>query len=274
MNKQNQNIKLQVLICTLGEAGIKRIVDAQHPAVPGVEYLVSWQLPDGDMDISEELKHRDDFKIVKTDSIGIAINRNNAIANATAPIAIMTDDDVFYTKEELLNVITQYENHPNADLITFKYRSSGFPKSYPEKMFNLNNPPKGYYVSCIEITFSTEKIKNRVIFNKHFGFNTTFHGGEEDVFIYDALKSGLNCIFIPDFLGTHNHSSTGDKDINKPESIITKGAIFYHTHKWTWPLRMIIHAYRQKNSFNHLTILQYCIIWIKGIFKAIKYEVF
>lgn len=270
MNKQDQNIKLQVLICTLGEAGIKRIVEAHHPNIPEVEYLVSWQLPDQDVEIPEELKRRRDFKIIKSNTIGIAINRNNAIDNATAPIAIMTDDDVTYTKEELLNVIKQHEYHTEADLITFKYASSQYPKIYPNNIFNLKNPPKGYYVTCFEITFKTNKIKNIVSFNKHFGFHTTFHGGEEDVFIYDAIKSGLNCIFIPNFLGTHNHSTTGDRDANKPESIITKGAIFYHTHKWTWPLRMMIHAKRNKS----LSIYNYCVNWIRGVMFVIKNKIF
>lgn len=49
----NGAIKLQVLICTLGEAGIQRVAKGEHPHVPGVEYLVSWQLPDGDVAIPD-----------------------------------------------------------------------------------------------------------------------------------------------------------------------------------------------------------------------------
>jgi len=264
-----ESVKLQVLICTLGEAGIRRVAEGSHPRVPGVEYLVSWQLPDGDTDIPKELI-RSDFKIYKTKSKGIAINRNHAISKASAPLALMTDDDVSYTEKELKNVIKQYKLNPTADLITFKYHSSKFPKTYPKHIFNLNNPPKGYYVTCFEITFRTSKIKKNITFNPHFGFNTTFHGGEEEVFIYDAIKSGINCVFIPCFVGTHNHSTTGDRDSHKDISIITKGAIFYHTHSKTWFLHMLAHALREKNIPFH----SYCLYWIKGVFKAIKLNSF
>ena len=269
----NESIKLQVLICTLGEAGIQRVAKGEHPRVPGVEYLVSWQLPDGDAAIPDELL-RPDFKIIKTKSIGIANNRNNAIFHASAPISIMTDDDVSYNQEELQNVINCYSQNPNIDFITFKYNSSRFPKKYPRHTFNLNTPPKGYYVSCIEITFRTSKIKNIVSFNEHFGFHTTFHGGEEDIFIHDCLKAGLNGIFIPDILGTHNHSTTGNRDSDKNKAIICKGAIFYHTHTQTWPLRMFVHAYRYSKSKGPFSFFNYCYYWLKGIIIAYNNKVF
>ena len=80
----NGAIKLQVLICTLGEAGIQRVAKGEHPHVPGVEYLVSWQLPDGDVAIPDELS-RPDFKIIKNTTRGLSRNRNLSIAAATAP---------------------------------------------------------------------------------------------------------------------------------------------------------------------------------------------
>ena len=70
-------VKLQVLICTIGAEGIGRVVDSSHPEVEGVEYLVSWQLPDGDMDVPEALVVRDDVKVCKVNNRGICRNRNN-----------------------------------------------------------------------------------------------------------------------------------------------------------------------------------------------------
>ena len=69
-------VKLQVLICTIGAEGIGRVVESSHPIVEGVEYLVSWQLPDGDMDVPEALAVRDDVKVCKVNSRGICRNRN------------------------------------------------------------------------------------------------------------------------------------------------------------------------------------------------------
>ena len=92
-------VKLQVLICTIGAEGIRRVVESSHPEVEGVEYLVSWQLPDGDMDVPEALVVRDDVKVCKVNSRGICRNRNNAVRCATAPLCLMSDDDVCYNEK-------------------------------------------------------------------------------------------------------------------------------------------------------------------------------
>ena len=36
-------VRLQVLICTIGAGGIARVEAAEHPQTEGVEYVVSWQ---------------------------------------------------------------------------------------------------------------------------------------------------------------------------------------------------------------------------------------
>ena len=63
-------VKLQVLICTIGAEGIGRVVESSRPEVEGVEYIVSWQLPDGDMDVPEALAVRDDIKVCKVNNRG------------------------------------------------------------------------------------------------------------------------------------------------------------------------------------------------------------
>ncbi len=53
--KMNSEVRLQVLICTYGEAGIKRVIGCDHQPCEGVEYLVSWQQPDTDLPVPREL---------------------------------------------------------------------------------------------------------------------------------------------------------------------------------------------------------------------------
>lgn len=62
--------RLQVMICTFGKEGIARVTASSHPIVDGVEYLVGWQLPDGDAEIPMELIERPDFHIFKEKSRG------------------------------------------------------------------------------------------------------------------------------------------------------------------------------------------------------------
>lgn len=238
-------VKLQVLICTIGAEGIGRVVESSHPVVEGVEYLVSWQLPDGDMDVPEALAVRDDVKVCKVNSRGICRNRNNAVRCATAPLCLMSDDDVDFKASELQSLISAFEQYPDADIITVRHHSDNYPKAYPDSSFDLVNAPKGYYVSCIEIAFRLRAVKGVVKFNENISIGTpVLRCGEEDVFIHDAKKAGLRARFVPIVVGTHNHPTTAGRDADEPYFWMTKGAVFSYIHPRTWWLRIIVNAWR------------------------------
>ena len=260
---KDTDIKLQVLICTFGKVGIRNIVTADHPHVDGVEYLVSWQLPEGDEPVPEELVNRPDFKVIKSATRGLSRNRNLALQAATAPFCLISDDDVQYTSEQLRLIIDSFEHHPEADIIAFKYASTGDQKWYPDETFSLAKPPKGYFISSIEIAFRRENIlETGILFNERFGIGGEYMAGEEDVFIHDALNHNLHGIFIPEFIATHNHASTGVRHNTTPAFIRTKGATFVHTHPHTWPLRMLLHALRHNSP--DLSRFQYIKQWLDG----------
>lgn len=265
-NKSDSQVVLQVLICTFGTDGIRRIADAEHPCVPGVEYLVSWQLPDGDAPIPSALE-RPDFRIVKTDTRGLSRNRNNALWAATAPLCLISDDDVSYNADELETVIRSFADHPEADIITFKYRSDTDHKFYPDDSFDLSTPAKGYFASSIEIAFRRERvIESGVRFNEDFGIGGIFMAGEEDLFIHGLLRKGLKGIYIPEVIAYHPGQSTGEIQADNPDYIRTKGAVFIHLHPHSWPLRMLAHATRHKSS--GITRWQYIKQWLKGARQA------
>ena len=267
--------ELQVLISTFGKNGIERVVKADHPQVPGVEYLVSWQLPDGDEAIPNKLL-RPDFKIVKTASRGISRNRNNALKEATAPLCLISDDDVTYTVERLRAIINSFSRNPEADIITFKYHSERKNKIYPPEEFSLDNPPKGYFVSSIEIAFRREAVaKTGILFNENYGIGGEFMAYEELIFIKDLLHAGLSGIFLPITIAEHPELPSGQSNTNNPDFIKATGAAYIHLYKYTWPLRMIKRAWCNYNpdkvsesGFPPLSRFRYIRLWIQGAIKG------
>lgn len=267
-------IELQVLICTIGEEGIRRVVNTKHPIVNGVEYLVSWQQPDKKIDIPEELTCRNDIKVCITQSKGICKNRNHAIECASAPICLMSDDDVDYEADELNSLIHAFKDNPDTDLITIKYRSERHQKIYPEYSFDLRKPAKGYYVTCFEIAFRLHSVKNRVKFNENISLGTpVLRCGEEDVFIHDAKHQGLNMIFIPITVGTHNHPTTGDRDLCEPYFWMTKGAVFSYIFKISWIPRIIVNAWRTSRKTGK-SVFYFIRHGFAGVAYARKHNVF
>lgn len=263
------HIKLQVLICTYGKEGIERVANGKHPVIQNVEYIVSWQLPDGDKSVPDSLKKRSDFKIFKTNTRGLSRNRNIALSLATAPFCLISDDDLDYTEEGLLQIIQVFENNPTLDIATFKYTGNDS-KLYPAKSFDLRKPPKGYFVSSIEIAFRRIKIvDSNVKFNENFGIGAKFPSGEENIWINDLMKKRYNGRFYPVAIAIHKTATTGTRLFNDPQFIITKGAVFAHTHPFSWPLKLIAHIYKNYRLSPHLSSFLYFKSWCKGALSYI-----
>ena len=132
MRNRDRKPELQVMICTYGRDGLRRIASSQHPEVEGIEYLVSVQHdPDDDIyPIPKELD-RVDFRLFPTPTRGLSVNRNMALSLASAPILLISDDDVEYTKNGLRSVIDAFHEHRAAARFPYKCLAPFTPRRTP-----------------------------------------------------------------------------------------------------------------------------------------------
>lgn len=256
---------LSVLVCTFGEEGIRRVADARYPAVEGVEYCVSWQLPEGRAITPDELK-RPDVRIEISRTRGLSRNRNLSLSMAEGEFSLISDDDVRYTPEYFANLFGAFSRYPDADLITFTYESRDFPKSFPDHTFDFHGRiPKGYFTTSFEIAFRTDKVRDRLAFDENFGIGARWPSGEEDIFLCDVRRAGLGMRFVPKPVARHDGSTTSDREGAKPLFIETKGAVFRILFPFGWPLRMISHLRRIPSGMSPYTFVK---SWLKGAFKS------
>jgi glycosyltransferase involved in cell wall biosynthesis len=249
---------LDVLICTLGTDGIDRVATMNLPIVSNVNYIVSWQLQDTNALIPTSLL-RDDIKIHKTQSKGLSINRNNAIAHSSADICLIADDDLIYTAEQLLSVTDTFNENPDIDIATFEY-SGDDNKQYPTTSFNLANKEKGYYVSSAEIAFRRERIGD-LRFNEHFGLGAPLlHACEEEVFIHQAICHGLRCQFFPITITHHQGETTGNRVLS-PGVLMAQGAYIYIVYPSTALLRLPLFAWRSSRRGQTKMFPAMCHLW-------------
>lgn len=269
---------LQVLICTYGREGLERAAAASHPRMEGVEYLVSWQLRSDETGLSiPKALERPDFKVFSSLTKGLAINRNIALSRATAPILLISDDDVDYTEEGLQRIIDAFRLHKDMDIVTFRYDSASHAKHYPSHPCDLTSPEKGYFVTSFEIALRRKAVQGRFWFNENFGIGAVFPSGEEDIFMHDCLAGGLKGIFLPITVARHDGTTTSERNLMLPSRPQTKGAVFLHLHPRQWPLRMIAHALREIPLWRKGLVpspLSYCLNWLKGARTAKKLKVF
>lgn len=263
-------MKLELLVCTIDD-GIHNVKNLLLAPIRGVGYLISWQhsdmcIPD---DIPNELK-RDDVKVVHLEGRGLSRNRNNAICHATAELCLIADDDCTYKREYFETVIRAFDKNPVIDLITFQIKSNCETKKYENYSFRLNEFPKGYYASSIEIAFRRSVIQGRLQFNEMFGLGApVLQSGEENLFIRDAVKYRLDCRYFPAVVVEHNHPTTTTTRIASPGVIMAEGAYIAIAYPWTCVPRLVLKAIRL-NKKNGLGFFQNLNRLIQGIVYYFK----
>lgn len=273
---------IDVLIAAYGEDALEKIGSLPHAPYPGVRYVVSWQNYDRTR-IPESIESREDFLIHFEDSTGLCNNRNALISLAQGEIAVVSDDDLIYEASHFENIINAFAGNPDRHFLTFRYSSELYPKSYPKESFPLSKPPKGYFVTSMELAFNLKKIKEDfgsyadLHFNPFFGVNgSAFGSGEEDILISSLLKKGYSAKFIPRDICVNTDSTTSERIGASREFIETKGAVMLLIKPSSWFLRMLSHAYRADRSKgeNRVPFFKYCGWWLAGVRKARKIKVF
>ena len=140
--------------------------------------------------ISDSGLHR----MIFTNSRGLSVSRNYAIEHSKADICVLSDDDEIFISN-LENIIEKaYYDNPEADVIIFnlsnRHQKLGNKKKRLKKLDLLR-------VASWQITFRRKSVLGKVTFDTKLGAGTENGGGEENKFLFDCKKAGLNIIYIP-----------------------------------------------------------------------------
>lgn len=221
---ERRGLTLDIMICTIGD-GIFRVSDMLLPERSDIRYTVSIQNPDNicQTDIPARLSARPDVNVSFMDGTGLSRNRNNALSMATGDICLIADDDNRYLPEYIDNILDAWSGNPDADIITFQAQTyEGAPL----------HPYPAPYVCSVEITFRRSSIISKDLkFDERFGLGSPLLcAGEEDVFMADAQRAGLNIKYIPKVIVQTKGITTSTGFIGNKKLQITKGATFRHVY--------------------------------------------
>jgi len=149
---------------------------------------------------------------------GLSNSRNYAISLLKDnEIGIISDNDVILHPDYENKIINAIKHYPDADILTFKTKNKNGTdfNNYANKAFkhNLLTIMK---VCSIEIVI--RKSTNIPMFDTKYGLGSNTIVGEENIFLSDAIKSGLNVYFFPEYLSTHHDDSHTGNDFSLKRS--------------------------------------------------------
>lgn len=134
-------------------------------------------------------------KFISTTERGLSKSRNMAIKNAWGDICYICDDDELLTDEFEKIIIEAYKNNPKYDIITFALLRKNYTYPLSKKRMGIIEILR---TSSVQITFLRSKIIDKQLkFDITMGSGTGNGGGEENKFLMDCKRNGLNLYYIP-----------------------------------------------------------------------------
>ena len=230
---KSQNV-LTLMICTCSER-IERVQKILLPEHEKIRYVISWQNPpDNETEVRcrQIFSQRNDVLLtVLRYHNGLSANRNHAFRFWDTEYGLICDDDEIFTTERLLEIIRQFDLHPNDDILCFKAENlRGEPlRTYPDKSFEYGCRPRFTYFCSFEIALR----KNVALpyFDERFGLQSAhLCSGEEEVFLEQAHQNGLSIRYLPIFICQTADLTTTTSPQNAEKLLLAKGALQYIMH--------------------------------------------
>lgn len=167
------------------------------------DVLVENQCNERDVKIINALNPRQEM--ICSQQRGLSKSRNACISQAWADVCLIADDDEVFSDDLEQRVVAAYNRHPNADIIAFQVsNASKFGegsmsdiRKYPSREFKcgvLNT----LHISSWQISFKRQSIiSHGILFDEMMGAGTGNGAQEENKFLVDCLKSGMEVWYVP-----------------------------------------------------------------------------
>lgn len=150
-------------------------------------------------EINETQKDGNTLKMYTFKERGIGLSRNSGMMRADADIIQFADDDMIFTDTYKEDVINEFKNHPEADIILFSLQSLNPDRPLIKiDKFSRVSKKEALKYGCARLAARREKLLyNNITFSLLFGGGAKFGSGEDTIFLQDCINAGLKIYKSP-----------------------------------------------------------------------------
>lgn len=188
---------------------------------------------------------------IDINQIGLSKSRNYALDLATADYLYLTDDDIVLSPSFEEIVQETIKNNQKVDILAFKV--GGIEKEfkkYPSRELNIGFL-RSLKLSSVQLVICKDFIqKNKIKYDELFGAGAEYKMGEENIFLFDALKKGAKIKFIPkEIAKVHLNESSWFTGYDR-KYFIDRGAIFHRMFGVFSGIYSMIFCVRKQKLYN------------------------
>lgn len=217
-------------------------------------------------------------QMITTSTRGVGVNRNIALMYASAEYCLLADDDVVYDDDMSVRVISEFESHPDADVMFFHFNSDTTERQLTRYKKTKRWPRfKNLPFGGIRIVFKLESIKKANIwFTTLFGGGAIFPSGEDSIFLTDLRKCGLKFYVSKETIGKVSFDKSSWFTGYNEKYYYGKGAFLQAVRpklKYFWMLYMLGRTYK-KSDMKLKTRFKWMYYGSVGYKKLMSYDEF
>ena len=188
-------------------------------------------------------------RMISTKTKGVGINRNISLAYASADICLLADDDITYTDDLEKKIISEFDEHPDADIVFFHLVSTDKTRSVKKpdqtkKLHRLSRIPWGG--AHVAFRLSSAR-KANLWFTTLFGGGCIYPNGEDSIWLTEARRKGLTFYASKETIGQVDMSSSSWYSGADEKYYYGRGALYAHLKKKPMFAWMLYFAYRTQN---------------------------
>lgn len=168
---------------------------------------------------------------IKSEKIGLSINRNIGIKAATGQILGFPDDDCVYYSDTLQNVISYFSQNQNISLVYGKIYNrlskKNIMRNWPLTMIQVTKLRDIMLFSSSIVIFV---INNDIYFDEEFGVNQRYGALEDIDLCYRNFKNSVKLEYCPNIEVNHPEVSTNFLNCNKAYNYGRGWGAFFAKH--------------------------------------------